>query len=66
MLQYVTAGEGIGMGILLHHTDSEREVGYDRASPFGRLDKGLADAASLGWQVIDMRSDWKQVFPAPR
>jgi phosphoserine phosphatase len=64
MLQYVTAGEGLRMGILLHHTDGEREVAYDRASPFGRLDKGLANAASFGWQIIDMRNDWKQVFPA--
>jgi hypothetical protein len=66
MLEYVTAGEGLRMGILVHHTDGEREVAYDRASPFGRLDKGLANAADLGWQIIDMRSDWKQVFPAKR
>jgi hypothetical protein len=66
MLEYITAGEGLRMGILVHHTDGEREVAYDRASPFGRLDKGLANAAGLGWQIIDMRNDWKQVFPAKR
>ena len=31
-------------GLIVHHTDAEREYAYDRNTPFGRLDKAL-DAA---------------------
>lgn len=63
MLEYTTAGAGPRFGLLLHHTDDQRETAYDRQSPFGRLDKALDAAPQRGWTVIDMRQDWKQVFP---
>ena len=63
MLEYTTAGEGARFGLLLHHTDGQRETAYDRQSPFGRLDKALDGAPQRGWTVIDMRQDWKLVFP---
>lgn len=63
MLEYTTAGEGARFGLLLHHTDGQRETAYDRQSPFGRLDKALDAAPQRDWTVIDMRQDWKQVFP---
>jgi hypothetical protein len=51
------------LGALLHHTDAVREFAYDRDSPFGKLDKGLREAPSNGWIVIDMKRDWDVVFP---
>ncbi len=63
MLEYVTAGTGPRLGLIVHHTDGHREVAYDRGSQMGRLDKGLADAASKKWTIIDMRDDWSRVFP---
>ncbi len=63
MIQYATGGDGLRLGLYLHHTDAEREFAYDRESHIGRLDKGLDDAASNGWTVIDMAKDWKVVFP---
>jgi hypothetical protein len=63
MLEYTTAGAGPRFGLLLHHTDGQRETAYDRQSPFGRLDKALDAAPQRDWTVIDMRQDWKQVFP---
>ena len=30
---------------------------------FGKLDKALDAAASDGWTVVDMKRDWKTVFP---
>lgn len=63
MLEYVTAGSGRRFGLLLHHTDGQREAAYDRQSPFGRLDKALDQAPQRGWTVVDMREDWKQVWP---
>jgi hypothetical protein len=64
MLEWTTAGEGPSFGLILHHTDAEREYAYDRDSSVGRLDKALDDASDKGWVVIDMKKDWKTVFPS--
>jgi phosphoglycolate phosphatase-like HAD superfamily hydrolase len=62
MLQWTTAGSGPRLGLLLHHTDADREWAYDRESPVGKLAKGLDEAAERGWLIVDMKRDWKQVF----
>ena len=63
MLQWTTHGEGRRLGILIHHTDAEREWAYDRQSTEGRLDKALDAAPENGWLVIDMAKDWRAVYP---
>ena len=63
MLQWTTLGEHPGFGLLVHHTDAEREWAYDRTSPFGRLDAALDEAATRGWTLVDMQKDWKVVYP---
>lgn len=63
MLEYVTAGEGPRLGVLVHHTDEVREYAYDRQSPFGRLDKALSDAENKKWIVVDIAKDWNEIFP---
>jgi phosphoserine phosphatase len=63
MLQWTAAGEGPRFMLLVHHTDAEREWAYDQQSPVGRLDKALEEAQMRGWTVVDMKKDWKQVFP---
>jgi hypothetical protein len=63
MLQWTAAGDGPRLALYVHHTDAEREWAYDRQSSVGRLDKGLDEAKSRGWIVVDMRKDWKSVFP---
>jgi hypothetical protein len=63
MLQYTTTGDGPRFALIVHHTDAEREFAYDRQSHIGKLDKALDEAASRGWTVVDMKSDWKTVFP---
>jgi phosphoserine phosphatase len=65
MLTYVTAGKGPRFGLLVHHDDAKREFAYDRDSAFGKLDKALDAAKAKGWTVVDMKEDWKQVFPEP-
>jgi phosphoglycolate phosphatase-like HAD superfamily hydrolase len=62
MLEWTTAGDGPRFGLLVHHTDAEREWAYDRESSFGRLARGLDEAAGRGWTVVDMKRDWKEVF----
>jgi len=63
MLQWTAAGSGARFMGLVHHTDAEREWAYDRASHIGKLDKALDEADAKGWSVVDMKRDWKQVFP---
>ncbi len=63
MLQYTTAGTGPRFAMIVHHTDAEREFAYDRKSHIGKLDKALDEAAAKGWTVVDMKNEWKSVFP---
>jgi haloacid dehalogenase-like hydrolase len=62
MLQWTTMAGGARLGLIVHHTDSEREYAYDRDTPFGRLDKALDAAAANKWIVADMKNDWKRIF----
>jgi phosphoglycolate phosphatase-like HAD superfamily hydrolase len=63
MLQWTTEAGGRRLGVVVHHTDAEREYAYDRNSKVGHLDKAL-DAASVDrWTVVDMKRDWKTIFP---
>jgi len=48
---------------LVHHTDAVREYAYDRDSSVGKLDKALDEALAKGWTVVDMKNDWKVIFP---
>ena len=50
-------------GLIVHHTDAEREYAYDRKSPVGHLDKALDAAQVNEWTVVDMKKDWKVIFP---
>ena len=63
MLQWTTAGKCKRFGLIIHHTDPEREWAYDRKSPIGRLDKALDEANARGWTVVDMKKDWKVIYP---
>ena len=56
MLQY-TALSG-GLSVLVHHTDAEREFAYD-----SHTDKVMPLAKEEGWTVVDVKRDWKVVFP---
>jgi phosphoserine phosphatase len=63
MIEYTMAGEGRRMGLFVHHTDGVREYAYDRKSHVGTLDKALDRADAKGWIIVDMKKDWKTVFP---
>ena len=64
MLQWTAAGDGARFCLYVHHTDADREWAYDRDSHIGRLDQGLDEAQANGWTVVDMKRDWKVVFPS--
>jgi phosphoserine phosphatase len=63
MLQWTAAGAGSRFALYVRHTDDEREWAYDRESSIGRLDKGLDEARAKGWTVVDMKADWKTIYP---
>jgi phosphoserine phosphatase len=64
MLQWTTAGAGSRFGMIVHHTDNEREWRYDRESKVGRLDQAINEAPSRGWTIVDMKRDWKVIYPS--
>jgi hypothetical protein len=63
MLQWTTMENGPRLGLIVHHTDAEREYAYDRNSDVGRLNKALDQAPERGWVLIDMKNDWRKMFP---
>ncbi|MES2661173.1 MAG: HAD family hydrolase [Verrucomicrobiota bacterium] len=63
MLEWTTSGKGARFGLIVHHTDAEREFAYDRESHIGKLDTALDAAKGRGWVVMDMKSDWKTIYP---
>jgi phosphoserine phosphatase len=66
MLEWVTAGPGARLGLIVRHDDAEREFAYDRKSHVGRLARGLDEGPRRGWTIVSMKKDWKQVFSSVR
>jgi hypothetical protein len=62
MLQYSASNNKKSLVLFVHHTDSIREWVYDRNSHIGKLDKGLDEAISKGWLVVDMKNDWNTIY----
>jgi len=63
MLEWTAAGAGARFMGLIHHTDAVREYAYDRNSPVGHLDKAWDEAVRRKWIVVDMKNDWKVIYP---
>lgn len=62
MLRWATAGDGPRFGMIVHHTDADREYAYDRDSHFGKLDKALTEAGTRNWLLVDMKADWGRIY----
>jgi phosphoglycolate phosphatase-like HAD superfamily hydrolase len=63
MLEWTAAGDGARFMGLVHHTDAVREYAYDRHSKVGKLDKALDEGRAKGWTIVDMKNDWRVIFP---
>ena len=63
MLDWTSGNKGRTLCAIVHHTDARREYAYDRQSSVGHLERALDDSAKKGWLLIDMKSDWKSIFP---
>ncbi|WP_037315632.1 HAD family hydrolase [Ruegeria halocynthiae] len=62
MLEWTTTGDGPRMGVLIHHTDADREWAYDREGPVGKLVDGLDKGPEMGWVIVDMAKDWDRIY----
>ena len=64
MLQYTTiSNPRPSFGMIIHHTDENREYAYDSApKSSGKLVEALRQAPQRGWAVVDMESDWRKIF----
>ena len=66
MLEYTAGGTGLRFMGIVHHTDAAREYAYDRQSHIGKLDKAWDEAVQRKWTVVDMKADWKVIYPFER
>jgi hypothetical protein len=64
MLHYTTLhNPRPSFGLIVHHTDADREYAYDAVSTStGKLVTALEQAPIHGWTVVDMRRDWRELF----
>jgi phosphoserine phosphatase len=58
MLSFARKAGRPSLGLLIHHDDADREFAYDAGA-----ERALQRAASDGWTIVSMRSDWTAVFP---
>ncbi|MGQ0581666.1 MAG: HAD family hydrolase [Reyranella sp.] len=63
MLEWTAAGTGARFMGIVHHTDAVREYAYDRQSDIGKLDKAWDEAVRRNWAIVDMKNDWKVIYP---
>jgi len=63
MLQYTSTQPSPHFGMLVHHTDAVREYAYGSEHSLAQLVKGLNDAGKYGWIIVDMKNDWKVIYP---
>lgn len=58
MLQFVDEQPN-SLALLVRHTDAEREYQYDH-----HAEEVQSLANERGWVIVDMKDDWKSVFPS--
>lgn len=63
MMQYASGSEYKTMCVILHHTDEEREYAYDQKTLSGHLESALEEAKEKDWLVVNMKNDFKSIFP---
>jgi len=64
MLEWTQSGGGPRLMMLVHHDDGQREYAYGAKSKIGTFSDSLMAAAKKNsWNVINMKSDWKRIFP---
>jgi hypothetical protein len=62
MLEWTASNTRPNLELYVHHSDGEREYLYTPKS-MGKLEKGLTEANERHWTVVDMKTEWKTIFP---
>lgn len=63
MLEWVAAGAGPTLAVLLDHDDADRETAYvSTAATFAEPEPITDVGARLGWTVVSMADDWATVW----
>ncbi len=62
MLQWATAGAKPRLGLIVHHTNSDRESAPAPEGPVGRSGLALETTRAAGWIVIDAAAHWHHSF----
>ncbi|MFZ1434272.1 MAG: HAD family hydrolase [Candidatus Microthrix parvicella] len=63
MLQWTDGSPHRSFGLVVHHTDGEREYAYDVDPLLGSgTEAVLAGAAEHDWSVVDMATDWDTIY----
>lgn len=63
MMQYTSGSKYKSCCVILHHTDAVREYAYDLKTLSGHLETALTEAKEKNWSVVDMKKDFKKIFP---
>jgi phosphoglycolate phosphatase-like HAD superfamily hydrolase len=63
MLEWCAGNRCKNLPVIVHHTDEKREWAYDKNAHAGKLDKLLDEAISNAWLIVDMKKDWKNIYP---
>ena len=63
MLEWCSSNEKASLSGFVHHTDAKREWAYDKNTNTGKLNRGLSLAKKNSWMLIDMKKDWKVIYP---
>jgi len=69
MLEYTQGGSGARFELLVLHDDATREYAYGLARGLPDVKLGAftpaldEQAKKVGWTVVSMKDDWRQVFP---
>jgi phosphoglycolate phosphatase-like HAD superfamily hydrolase len=67
MLEWTAACQRLCFMGLVHHTDAEREYAYGPDSKVGTFSNALLEEGTgKGWTMVDMKNDWKTIFPAAK
>lgn len=64
MLEWVVAGDGPTLALLVDHDDDDREFRYvSRAETVAEPEPITAVGVRQGWSIVSMSRDWSTVFP---
>ena len=63
MLEWCASNRYKNLPGYIHHNDAEREWNYEDLTRIETVTNGFDETKSNGWLIVDMKKDWKVIFP---